>query len=243
MEEVFDRRASSYDQSEMHVALARAVASFVDLAGVNDLLDVATGTGLVLRALSSGRRLVGTDVSQGMLDEAQKRLPNAAFIRADAAALPFDESSFDLVTCVAALPYVDVPASLAEWVRVLRTDGRIVVTAFRPDGLTGLMLLRTAAAAHGVLMDDPNAEFGTVTALGRAGEVIGLEVSRATDWAFPADRPSAEQLMAKRTPGRPSELADLGDSTREQIASRLAELIDATPTFEYRAVLVEFALR
>ncbi|WP_429608163.1 hypothetical protein [Staphylococcus aureus] len=48
----FDGRAAEYDESAMHRELAAAVAAFADLDGVRDVLDVATGTGLVLRALA-----------------------------------------------------------------------------------------------------------------------------------------------------------------------------------------------
>ena len=48
----FDDRAPTYDESAMHRGLADAVAGFVLEAGApGDVLDVATGTGLVLRAL------------------------------------------------------------------------------------------------------------------------------------------------------------------------------------------------
>ena len=48
----FDDRAPTYDESAMHRGLANAVAGFVLEAGApGDVLDVATGTGLVLRAL------------------------------------------------------------------------------------------------------------------------------------------------------------------------------------------------
>ncbi|QAY70672.1 class I SAM-dependent methyltransferase [Xylanimonas protaetiae] len=45
--ERFDGRAPEYDDSTMHRALASAVAEFVDLDGVRDVLDAGTGTGLV----------------------------------------------------------------------------------------------------------------------------------------------------------------------------------------------------
>ncbi|MFP3381651.1 hypothetical protein SB767_35625, partial [Bacillus sp. SIMBA_069] len=49
--ERFDDRAPTYDDSAMHRGLAAAVAAFIDLTDVEAMLDIATGTGLVLRAL------------------------------------------------------------------------------------------------------------------------------------------------------------------------------------------------
>ncbi len=139
----FDGRAATYDDSPMHRGLAAAVAAFVDLAGVQTVLDVATGTGLVLRALRSLRadpvvRMVGVDLSPGMLGVARIALPRAELLVADAARLPLADSSVDLVTCVTALHLMpDVDAVLGEWTRVLRPGGRAVTATFGSrDGRT-----------------------------------------------------------------------------------------------------------
>ncbi|MCL2584902.1 MAG: hypothetical protein FWE35_20865 [Streptosporangiales bacterium] len=58
----FDERAPAYDESVLHRDIARAVADFARLDGVRVVLDVGTGTGLVLRAIAArhGRaRLIG----------------------------------------------------------------------------------------------------------------------------------------------------------------------------------------
>ena len=135
----FDERAAGYDDDEMHSGmhrnLADAVAAFADLSRVGSVLDVATGTGLLLRALEPGPRLVGVDLSDGMLAVARRALPTATFVRADATALPFPDASFDLVTCVAALRFFDAATAFAEWRRVLAPHGAIVVTAWLPEGV------------------------------------------------------------------------------------------------------------
>ena len=46
----FDARSATYDESTMHRELAATVADFADLTAVEDVVDIATGTGLVLRA-------------------------------------------------------------------------------------------------------------------------------------------------------------------------------------------------
>ncbi|WP_223690939.1 class I SAM-dependent methyltransferase [Leifsonia poae] len=135
--ERFDERASDYDDSAMHRGLAVAVADFVDLAGVEAVLDVATGTGLVLRTLESrasaeGLRLTGIDISPGMLAVARLALPSAVLVEAPADRLPLDDDTIDLITCVTGLHLFPHPqAAFAEWVRVLRPGGRVVTATFQ----------------------------------------------------------------------------------------------------------------
>lgn len=117
-------------------AMVRAVG-----AGRQDrVLDVATGTGLVARALVEryGCRVVGLDQSEGMLEGARKRLaarPELAerieLVRGEAEALPFEDGDFDHLTFTYLLRYVDDPgATLRELARVVRPGGRIASLEF-----------------------------------------------------------------------------------------------------------------
>jgi len=135
--ERFDARAPSYDDSEMHRGLADAVAAFVELDGVTRVLDVATGTGLVLRALRqrpdapAGLWLTGVDLSPGMLEVARTHLPDATLLVADARRLPLPDASVDLLTCVTALHLVpDTAVVLEQWDRVLAPGARAVIATF-----------------------------------------------------------------------------------------------------------------
>ena len=145
----YDARAATYDASGMHRDLAALVADrAADLGdglgddlgdGLGDglVVDVATGTGLVLRAIAARHpeaRLVGVDLSPGMLAVARAALPQAHLVQADAAALPVGVGSVDLVTCVTALHLLAEPElALDEWTRVLRTGGRLVTATFAAD--------------------------------------------------------------------------------------------------------------
>ncbi|GHS88501.1 hypothetical protein AGMMS50218_12510 [Actinomycetota bacterium] len=132
----FDGRAPSYDASAMHRELADAVAAFVDPSAVTAVLDVATGTGLVLRALRDRcgpvvPRMVGVDISPGMLAVARDALPDAELVEADARQLPLPDASVDLVTCVTGLHLIpDTPMVVSEWARVLRPGGTVVTATF-----------------------------------------------------------------------------------------------------------------
>jgi ubiquinone/menaquinone biosynthesis C-methylase UbiE len=63
------------------------------------VLDVATGPGYVARAAGErGAKVVGIDFSRAMLERACRNAPAVEFREADAAALPFGDATFEVVT-------------------------------------------------------------------------------------------------------------------------------------------------
>jgi ubiquinone/menaquinone biosynthesis C-methylase UbiE/uncharacterized protein YbaR (Trm112 family) len=109
-----------------------------ELAGVEPclILDVATGTGrLPLALVREGCRgqLIGLDLSKGMLHQAQAKLrpygEQVTLIWQDADHLPFDDGTFDAVTCLESLEFLPRPLeAVAEMVRVLMPGGVLFVT-------------------------------------------------------------------------------------------------------------------
>jgi len=97
------------------------------------VLDVATGTGLVARAVSQryGCHVVGLDRSGDMLSAAAARNGHIPLVRARAESLPFADESFDHLTFTYLLRYVDDPAAvLRELARVVKPGGRVVALDF-----------------------------------------------------------------------------------------------------------------
>ena len=105
-----------------------------------DLLEVAVGTGMEFSELAAGsgfRRLVGVELSMGMLKRAHRRRRAApqrrtSLCQADARALPFRAKSFDsLLNCymIDLLPETEIPIVMGEFRRVLRSDGCLVLVA------------------------------------------------------------------------------------------------------------------
>src|SRR6187397_2624713 len=97
------------------------------------VLDVATGTGLVADALlRRGFRVTGLDQSPGMLARARERFGDRVeLVEASADALPFADSSFDHLTFTYLLRYVDDPGStLVELARVVRPGGTVAMLEF-----------------------------------------------------------------------------------------------------------------
>jgi len=111
---------------------ARLVDSLSASSG-DVVLDVATGTGLVARAISEryGCAVVGLDRSADMLSAAAARDGHIPLVRARAESLPFADESFDHLTFTYLMRYVDDPAAtMRELARVVRPGGRIVALDF-----------------------------------------------------------------------------------------------------------------
>ena len=112
------------------------------------VLDVATGTGLVARALREryGCEVVGLDRSADMLSRAAARDGHIPLVRARAESLPFADDSFDHVTFTYLMRYVDDPAAtMRELARVVRPGGRIAALDF---GVPPNLILRTMWRAY-----------------------------------------------------------------------------------------------
>ena len=97
------------------------------------ILETAAGTGVVTAALAgalSDAEIVATDLNQAMLDVAATRVSagGVTFQQADALALPFENSSFDLVVCQFGIMfYPDKVQGNAEARRVLRDGGHYLL--------------------------------------------------------------------------------------------------------------------
>jgi len=97
------------------------------------VLDVATGTGLVARALRERYRcsVIGLDQSADMLSAAAASNGHIPLVRGRAERLPFPDESFDHLTFTYLLRYVDDPAGvMRELARVVRPGGRVAALDF-----------------------------------------------------------------------------------------------------------------
>ncbi|SDH06224.1 demethylmenaquinone methyltransferase / 2-methoxy-6-polyprenyl-1,4-benzoquinol methylase [Leifsonia sp. 98AMF] len=138
---MFDQVSTRYDRTNnvlsvgnaalWRVATTRAVAP---RAG-ETILDVAAGTGTSSASLArNGASVVAADFSAGMIDVGRQRQagnPFIRFVQADAMDLPFDDDTFDAVTISFGLRnIVDPKKALAEFFRVVKPGGRVVVCEF-----------------------------------------------------------------------------------------------------------------
>ncbi len=123
---VHDARAARQARAEVERLLGRA------LRAGEVVLDPGCGTGWQaagLRRAAPGVSVVGLDLSAGML--ARARAAGARpLLQADAARLPLGDATVDLVVTRGVLHHLpEVVAALAEWRRVLRPGGAVVIVS------------------------------------------------------------------------------------------------------------------
>lgn len=123
-DQTYDRKAFAY------LRPLEAYPVFLQLAGASageKLLDVACGPGLLLKAASlRGIQPTGIDISKRALEIGRDYVPDAELHEGNAEELPFEDGSFDVVTCIGAIErFLDRPRALREMRRVAKEDGRL----------------------------------------------------------------------------------------------------------------------
>lgn len=105
-----------YMKKTVHVEAQRKMAQFIaENKGAGLILDVATGTGVMLEPFGEG---VGVDVSKEMLNQAKDK-SGKEFLVADVHHLPFRRNAFSTaMSCLAFLWFDDPERALSEMLRV-----------------------------------------------------------------------------------------------------------------------------
>lgn len=143
VERMFDHIAPAYDRLNHLMSLGidrwwrRHALRRLKPHRPQQMMDVATGTGdfalLACRMLKPDR-LIGTDISEGMMEVARQKAEQAGlahrltFRREDCEALSFADGSFDAVTVAFGIRnFEHLDQGLREMCRVLRKGGHLVI--------------------------------------------------------------------------------------------------------------------
>lgn len=136
-------RAATYDEDigQNGWLTASEQDDFLDwlrLAAGDRLLDIACGSGGPTLRIAETREceVVGIDIHEDAVNTARQLAQErglaqrASFHLGDGSSqLPFDDESFDAVTCIDAINHLpERPHVLQEWYRVLKPGGRLVFT-------------------------------------------------------------------------------------------------------------------
>ncbi|HET7483181.1 MAG TPA: methyltransferase domain-containing protein [Actinomycetota bacterium] len=134
----FDRAADFYDRTRSLTAEAEVAQTTLlvkELEG-RSTLEIGVGTGRIALPLHArGIEMIGLDLSVAMMSKLIERAGGSAFplVRGDALSLPFRDGSVDAVIASWVLHLVaDWRVVVGEAMRVLRADGRILVTEGGP---------------------------------------------------------------------------------------------------------------
>jgi ubiquinone/menaquinone biosynthesis C-methylase UbiE len=137
----YDLWSSSYDREDnllvtLDDGVFGALLSAVPIEG-RSVLDVGCGTGRHWQAIRarSPSSMRGVDASSGMLAQLRRRYPDASVELADGAGLrSCADASIDVVVSTLALGHFsDLPRTIAEWSRVLRPGGDLLLTDLHPE--------------------------------------------------------------------------------------------------------------
>jgi ubiquinone/menaquinone biosynthesis C-methylase UbiE len=155
--EGYDLWAPSYDEpgNQLLDIEQPIVREILDTLPVGVALDAACGTGRHAAYLASlGHKVIGVDTSPEMLTRARDKVPEAEFHEADLHDVPLADDSVDVVVCAIALVHVpELGRALAEFVRILRPNGHLVISDSRGlIGDIGLPLVRIAPDGEFVYM-------------------------------------------------------------------------------------------
>jgi len=126
--------------AEQFLPAARVVVEHAAPKPGERVVDVGCGTGnAVLLAAAVGARVIGVDPASRLLEvartDAAARGLDAEFADGNAADLPLEDESADLVISVFGVIFAPDPgAAAAEVARVTSSSGRVVLSAWIPEG-------------------------------------------------------------------------------------------------------------
>jgi SAM-dependent methyltransferase len=128
------RMAQAYASSRppVHRSICRRFMERISaVTRISTALDAGCGAGASTAALLPHLdRLVGLDPSPEMIRQAAAAVTGASFVLGRLEALPFETSTFQLVSTAGALNYADVGTALAEIHRVLVPNGWLAAYDF-----------------------------------------------------------------------------------------------------------------
>lgn len=242
--EQFTLQAKPFSESRAmtdHEAIDRLVRA-AGATAHHKSLDVACGPGLVaLQFASTVAHATGLDTTPAMIARArelaqERGVRNVEWLVGPAEALPFDDATFDIVTCRFAFHHMQDPlAALREMKRVTRPGGAVVVC----DGVASDDRAKADAFNAFERVRDPSTvRFLTLRELRDLLPAAGLSIATEESYRVPAE---LERLMRSSFPAPADEQVvrqAIIDSIEHDTLGLAAQRINGKITFSYSAVIL-----
>lgn len=140
--QMFDTISGNYDNLNRVISFGidikwrKKVLQIVSKSNPKIVLDIATGTGdlAILMAQTNAEKIIGLDISAGMLEVGVKKIAakklsdTIEMILADSENMPFEDNYFDAITVAFGVRnFENLEKGLAEILRVLKPNGVFVI--------------------------------------------------------------------------------------------------------------------
>jgi demethylmenaquinone methyltransferase / 2-methoxy-6-polyprenyl-1,4-benzoquinol methylase len=140
--QMFDTISSNYDGLNRVISFGidvkwrKKVVALVAKKNPSTILDIATGTGdlAILMATTTANKIVGLDLSSGMLEVGKKKIAEKnltqkiEMVLGDSENIPFPDNHFDAITVSFGIRnFETLDKGLAEILRVLKPNGIFVI--------------------------------------------------------------------------------------------------------------------
>jgi demethylmenaquinone methyltransferase/2-methoxy-6-polyprenyl-1,4-benzoquinol methylase len=140
--QMFDTISNNYDGLNRVISFGidikwrKKVLSLVAEKKPDSVLDIATGTGdlAILMASTNANKIIGLDISAGMLSVGRKKIEERKLsqkiemILADSENMPFEDNTFDAITVAFGVRnFENLEKGLTEILRVLKPNGIFVI--------------------------------------------------------------------------------------------------------------------
>ena len=140
--QMFDAISGNYDGLNRVISFGidvkwrKKVLQLVAATNPKTILDIATGTGdlAILMANTNSEKIIGLDISAGMLEVGKKKIGHKnlshkiEMLLGDSEKMPFEDNSFDAITVAFGVRnFENLEKGLTEILRVLKPNGIFVI--------------------------------------------------------------------------------------------------------------------
>lgn len=139
---MFDAISSKYDSLNRVISFGvdikwrKKMLKIVSATNPKNILDIATGTGdlAILMANTSAEKIIGLDISSGMLDVGKQKIEakhlndKIEMVLGDSEKIPYADNFFDTVTVAFGIRnFENLETGLSEILRVLKPNGLFII--------------------------------------------------------------------------------------------------------------------